>query len=322
MQQTELSQYPIIPKNCGGEAHYRSLNSLLREQFGEKVYKLALDGGFTCPTRDGTLGRRGCIFCAGGSGDFAVPVGDRVEDALENAKSVIAGKGAERFIAYFQSYTGTYAPVGRLRRLYTSVLARPEIVALSVGTRPDCLGDEILALLYELHRLKPVWIELGLQTIHPETARYIRRGYELDVFDDAVRKLHVGGIPVIVHMILGLPGETPEMMCQTARYIGRSGAEGIKFQLLHVLEGTDLAAEYRKGTFEVMSLESYIAVLEQCIEAIPSDMVVHRLTGDGAKRSLIAPLWSADKKNVLNEINRAFDRDNVRQGRNFPPAAV
>ena len=298
-----------------GSAHYRGLNSWMREQFGEKVYKLALDGGFTCPTRDGTLDTRGCIFCAGGSGDFAVPVGEDFSGAVEMAKAVVAGKGGKRFIAYFQSYTGTYAPVERLRKLYSAAISHPEVAALSIGTRPDCLGDEVLALLAELNRVKPVWVELGLQTVHPDTAAYIRRGYELPVFDEAVRRLHEVGILVIVHMILGLPGETPEMMRETARYIGQSGAEGIKFQLLHVLEGTDLAEDWRKGRFEVMSLEDYITVLEQCVESIPAEMVVHRLTGDGAKRSLLAPLWSGDKKRVLNAIHQAFERDQIRQGR-------
>ena len=291
------------------------MNSCLRENYGEKIYKLALDGGFTCPTRDGKLDTRGCIFCSGGSGDFAVPVGDNVKEAIEMAKKIIADKGGRKFIAYFQSFTGTYAPVERLRALYRKTIEHPEIVALSIGTRPDCLSDEVISLLADLNRTKPVWVELGLQTIHESTAEYIRRGYPLAVFDDALRRLHVAGITVIVHMILGLPGETPDMMVETARYIGRSGAEGIKFQLLHVLEGTDLAADYRNGLFQVLSLEEYIRVLEQCIEVIPADMVIHRLTGDGAKRNLIAPLWSADKKHVLNEINRAFDRDQVMQGR-------
>jgi hypothetical protein len=290
------------------------LNSCLRENYGEKIYKLALDGGFTCPTRDGKLDTRGCIFCSGGSGDFAVPVGDNVKEAIEMAKKIIADKGGRKFIAYFQSFTGTYAPVERLRALYRKTIEHPEIVALSIGTRPDCLSDEVISLLADLNRTKPVWVELGLQTIHESTAEYIRRGYPLAVFDDALRRLHVAGITVIVHMILGLPGETPEMMVETARYIGQSGAEGIKFQLLHVLAGTDLAEDYRNGLFRVLSLEEYIRVLEQCIEIIPADMVIHRLTGDGAKRNLIAPLWSADKKHVLNEINRAFDRDRVMQG--------
>ncbi|MCR5577373.1 MAG: TIGR01212 family radical SAM protein [Oscillospiraceae bacterium] len=297
------------------DAHYRSLNMYLRERFGEKVYKLALDGGFICPTRDGTLGTRGCIFCAGGSGAFAQPVGEDVRAAIETAKKRVSGKGGKKFIAYYQSYTGTYAPLDRLRTLYTETVSHPDIVALSIGTRPDCLPDETVALLKELNRVKPVWTELGLQTVHEATARYIRRGYPLAVFDDAVRRLHEAGIEVVVHMILGLPGETPEMTEETARYIGRSGAEGIKFQLLHVLEGTDLAEDYRKGLFPVLTQEAYIRVLERCIEAIPADMVVHRLTGDGAKRELIAPLWSADKKQVLNAINRAFDRDAVMQGR-------
>ncbi len=294
---------------------FRSLSSWLYEQFGEKVYKIALDGGFTCPTRDGTLDTRGCIFCAGGSGDFSVRVGDDVPAAIERAKSFVAGKGGRKFIAYYQSYTGTYASADRLRKLYSETLAHPDIAALSVATRPDCLDEEILRVLEGLNRIKPVWIELGLQTIHPATAAYIRRGYDLPVFDAAVQKLHQVGVTVIVHMILGLPGETPEMMEETARYIGKSGAEGIKFQLLHVLRGTDLAEAYQRGEFDTLSSEEYIEVLERCIEAIPSGMVVHRLTGDGAKRSLIAPLWSADKKKVLNQIHRAFRRDGIRQGR-------
>lgn len=302
--------------------HYRSLNSFLREQFGEKVYKLALDGGFTCPTRDGTLDTRGCVFCAGGSGEFAVPVSDDVNAAIEAAKKIVADKGGKKFIAYYQSFTGTYAPVSRLRELYTKTLLHPEIVALSIGTRPDCLPDEVIALLAELNRKKPVWVELGLQTVHESTAEYIRRGYPLSVFEDAVRRLQEAGITVIVHMIIGLPGETPEMMVETARYIGGSGAEGIKFQLLHVLKGTDLAIDYQSGRFQELSLEEYILVLEQCIEVIPPDMVVHRLTGDGAKRYLIAPSWSADKKYVLNEINRAFDRDHVLQGRRWNPSVT
>lgn len=297
--------------------HIRSLNSYLRERFGEKVYKLALDGGFTCPTRDGTLGTRGCIFCAGGSGAFTVPVGKDVHAAIEQAKTLVADKGGKKYIAYYQSYTGTYAPLERLRVLYTETLSHPDIVALSIGTRPDCLPDEVVALLRELNAVKPVWVELGLQTVHEATARYIRRGYPLAVFDDAVHRLHEAGIEVIVHMILGLPDETPEMMAETARTIGQSGAEGIKFQLLHVLEGTDLAEDYRKGLFSVLTLEEYIRVLEICVETIPANMVIHRLTGDGAKRELIAPLWSADKKQVLNAINRAFERDGVTQGKHW-----
>ena len=296
----------------------RSLNSCLREQFGEKVYKLALDGGFTCPNRDGTLGTRGCSFCAAGSGEFSVPVGNDVASAIETAKQLVADKGGKKFIAYFQRFSGTYAPLDKLRAIYTETISHPQIVALSIGTRPDCLPDEVVELLAELNRRKPVWVELGLQTVHESTAEYIRRGYPLSVYDDAVARLHAAGITVVVHMIIGLPGETPEMIVETARYIGKSGADGIKFQLLHVLEGTDLAGDYRSGLFQVLSLEEYISVLEQCVEAIPPEMVIHRLTGDGAKRDLIAPLWSADKKHVLNEINRAFERDHVTQGKNAP----
>ena len=289
--------------------HYNSLNNYLRQRFGCKVYKLALTGGFTCPNRDGKLDTRGCIFCSGsGSGDFA-------DETIDEAVRRVAAKNkGGKYIAYFQSFTGTYAPIDYLRAKFTQAINHPDVVALSIGTRPDCLGDEVMALLSELNRIKPVWIELGLQTIHPQTAEYIRRGYDLGVFDEAVRKLKAAGIEVIVHMILGLPGETDEMIYETARYIGASGADGVKFQLLHVLRGTDLAAGYEAGKFEALSLEKYTELLCGCIERIPPEMVVHRLTGDGAKRDLIAPLWSGDKKRVLNEINRHFDEVGLEQG--------
>ena len=295
-------------------SRYRSINSYLREQFGEKVYKVSLDGGFTCPTRDGTKGTRGCIFCSGGSGDFSIPVENDVDQAIETAKSLVAGKGAKKYIAYYQSYTGTYAPVERLRYLYFETIRHPDIVALSIATRPDCISDEVLSLLSELNRIKPVWVELGLQTVHPQTAEYIRRGYPLSDYDKAVQDLSEVGINVIVHMIIGLPGETPEMMVETARYIGQSGANGIKFQLLHVLKYTDLAEDYMQGRFQTLSLTEYITILEQCIELIPPSMVIHRLTGDGSKRDLISPLWSTDKKHVLNAIQSSFDLDNIFQG--------
>lgn len=296
--------------------HYFSLNSYLRKCFGEKLYKLALDGGFSCPNRDGSLGTRGCIFCSGaGSGDFAVRAAADMPAAIERAKAVVAAKArGGRYIAYFQSFTGTYAPIKRLEALYTAAIAHPDIAVLSIGTRPDCLGDEVLSLLERLNRIKPVWVELGLQTVHPETARYIRRGYELPVFDEAVKKLKAIGINVIVHMIIGLPGETPDMIYETARYIGASGADGVKFQLLHILRGTDLAADYAAGSFKALELEEYTKLLMGCIQRIPPGMVVHRITGDGAKRELIAPLWSGDKKRVLNYINRAFDAAGLRQG--------
>lgn len=294
---------------------YRSLNDELREKFGGKAYKLALEGGFTCPNRDGTLGNRGCVFCLGGSGDFAEKPCDSVTEQIERAKAKVAHKNPSgKYIAYFQSYTNTYAPVLRLRELFTEAIEHPDICALSIGTRPDCLSDEVIELIEKLNEKKPVWVELGLQTIHPKTAEYIRRGYPLEVFDSAVKRLKSAGIYVIVHMIIGLPGETPEMIAETAEYIGKSGADGIKLQLLHVLRGTDLASDYEAGLFRTLELDEYIGILEECIRRIPPEMTVHRLTGDGSKRHLVAPLWSADKKRVLNAINSAFSKDNLIQG--------
>jgi len=293
--------------------YWNSLNDRLREQYGTKVYKLSLSSGCSCPNRDGTLGRRGCIFCDG-AGAFAAA--GSIPEQLESAKARVAAKvrGDAKYIAYFQSFTNTYGPVERLRQLYLAAIAPEEVVALSIATRPDCLGSEILELLSELNRIKPVWVELGLQTIHPASAAYIRRGYDLPVYEAAVAALKARGITVIVHQILGLPGETVDMMSETAQYIGQSGADGIKFHLLHVLRGTDLAADWEAGMFETMTLEDYISALETCVRHIPRDMVIHRLTGDGAKRDLLAPLWSGDKKRVLNAIHRAFVEDDVEQG--------
>ena len=285
---------------------YLSLNEYLKSRFGCKIYKLSLDGGFSCPNRDGTVGTGGCIFCLEGSSDFSIPCDEDAFSAIENAKALVADKGAEKYIAYFQSYTGTYAPLERLKTLYFSAIRHPDIVALSIGTRPDCLGEDVIALLSELNSIKPVFVELGLQTIHPATAAYIRRGYPLEVFDDAVARLRKAGIEVVVHMIIGLPGESREMMLQTAKYIADSGARGIKFQLLHVLKGTDLEKDYLAGKFEVLSPEEYISVLKDCLALMPEDMVIHRLTGDGPKRSTLAPLWSLDKKKVINAINKAL----------------
>ena len=283
--------------------YYRSLNEELREKFGEKLYKLALDGGFTCPNRDGTIGSRGCTFCLGG---------------IERAKRRVEKKNPSgKYIAYFQSYTNTYAPAERLEALFGEAIAHPDIAALSVGTRPDCLPPEVLELLARLNKIKPVWVELGLQTIHEQTAEKIRRGYDLSVFDKAVKDCKAAGLYTVVHMIIGLPGETPEMAAQTADYIGKSGADGIKLQLLHVLRGTDMAEQYAAGEFEVMSMEEYISALEECVRRLPPQMTVHRLTGDGDKKYLIAPLWSADKKRVLNAVNGAFRRDNVVQGERY-----
>ena len=277
-----------------------------------------MDGGFTCPNRDGTLGSRGCFFCLGGSGSFAEEKCSSVTEQIERAKRRVEKKNPSgRYIAYFQSYTGTYAPVERLNALFGEAIAHPDIAAISVGTRPDCLPPEVIELLARLNKIKPVWVELGLQTIHEKTAERIRRGYPLSVFDDAVKRCKASGLYTVVHMIIGLPGETPEMAAQTAAYIGKSGADGIKLQLLHVLRGTDLADEYAAGLFDVMSMEEYIAALEECVRQLPPQITIHRLTGDGDKKYLVAPLWSADKKRVLNEVNAAFRRDNVIQGEHY-----
>ena len=297
--------------------HYYSVNRYLRERFGEKVYKLALDGGMSCPNRDGSLGRGGCIFCsAGGSGDFAQGRCATVAEQLERAKGRIRSKtGAEQFIAYFQSYTNTYAPVAYLETLFTEAISEPSVAALSIGTRPDCLPDEVVQLLARLNRRKPVWVELGLQTIHADTARLIRRGYGLSVYEDAVARLKDAGLTVIVHVILGLPGETREQMLQTIDYLGGDHRpDGVKLQLLHVLEGTDLAQLWRAGQVPVMEPEEYYDLLCECLRRLPPDMVIHRLTGDGPKRILLAPLWTGDKKRVLNDLNRELERQHVRQG--------
>lgn len=298
--------------------YYRSINEVLKAQYRCKVYKLALDGGFTCPNRDGTLGTRGCIFCGGdGSGAFAA-AGPDVAAQLAAAKARVAAKGGKKFIAYFQSFTNTYGPVERLRSLYEAAMAPDDVVALSVATRPDCLPEPVLDLLGELNREKPVWVELGLQTIHEATARYIRRGWELPVFDRAVAELKRRGITVIVHVILGLPGETREQILETVDYVGRSGADGVKFQLLHVLDDTDLYADYAAGRFRTLELEEYAALLADCVRHTPPQMVIHRLTGDGYKKHLAAPLWSGDKKRTLNTINQYFRAHNVIQGQMAP----
>lgn len=294
---------------------YRSLGDEMKEKFGGKVYKLALSGGFTCPNRDGTVGTGGCIFCLGGSGSFAEEPAESVLEQIERAKHRVEKKNpGGKYIAYFQSYTSTYGPLEKLERLFSEAVSHPDIVALSIGTRPDCLPDEVLALLSRLNEKKPVWVELGLQTIHEKTAAYIRRGYPLSVYDDAVRRLKAAGLTVIVHIILGLPGETAKEMAETARYVGKSGVDGVKLQLLHVLRGTDLAKDYEDGLFKTLSMEDYISVLEECIRTLPPNVTIHRLTGDGDKKDLIAPLWSADKKRVLGAIQQAFERDNVIQG--------
>lgn len=283
---------------------YYSLNQYLKDTFGEKVYKLALDAGFTCPNRDGTLGTGGCIFCSGaGSGDFAECRNLSVTEQIARGKKRLEKKiKSGKYIAYFQAFTNTYAPVAKLRNVYEEALMQPDVVAISVATRPDCLPHDVMDLLAELNRIKPVWVELGLQTIHEKSAEYIRRGYPLAVYDEAVRKLKNAGLTVITHVILGLPGETEEEMKQTVSYVGAGGSDGIKLQLLHVIHGTDLEKEYLAGKFKTLELDEYVRLVADCLELLPDDMVIHRLTGDGDKRTLVAPMWSADKKRVLNAL--------------------
>lgn len=304
---------------------YHSLDYEMKRRFGTKVYKIALEGGMTCPNRDGTIGTGGCIFCsAGGSGDFAVPLQgaagmteESVHRQIDLAISRISrkmGSSPGAYIAYFQSYTNTYAPVSYLRQLFTAAILHPEIRALSIATRPDCLPEEVLDLLEELNQIKPVWIELGLQTIHPDTARLIRRGYELDCFTDAKNRIRRRGLEVIVHVILGLPGEDRTQMLETVSWLGSNDIQGIKLQLLHILKGTDLALLYEQTPFPVMSMEEYLDLVIDCVSLLPPEIVIHRITGDGPKNLLIAPLWSANKRLVLNTLTRRFQERGITQG--------
>lgn len=321
------------------EKRYYSLDYFLKNTFGEKIYKVSLNGGMTCPNRDGTLGERGCIFCsAGGSGDFAAPMNETVTKQIDTAIEGIkkAKTVGNKFIAYFQSYTNTYASVEYLRKIFTEAIMHPQIVALSIGTRPDCLGEEVIALLEELNQIKPVWVELGLQTIHEKTAKFIRRGYSLEVFEEAVVNLNRIGVDVIVHVILGLPFESQKDIFATIRYLsGYSKSlfesniaadtepknkqigwiQGIKLQLLHILSGTDLA-DYQTE-FSVLSLDEYVDLVLDCIELLPQDIVIHRITGDGPKKLLLAPLWSASKKNVMNTIHKTMKERDSWQGKEF-----
>lgn len=287
---------------------YLSFNKYLKDKFGQKVYKISLDGGFTCPNRDGKTGTRGCIFCSkGGSGDFAESREMSITEQIESGKKRVEKKiKSGKYIAYFQAFTNTYAPVEILRQKYEEAINHPDIVALSIATRPDCLGDDVLRLLDEMNKIKPVFVELGLQTIHQKSAKYIRRGYDLSVYDKAVRDLKKIGVNVVVHVILGLPNESENDMLETVKYVCESGANGIKLQLLHVIDGTDLAKDYEKGLFKTLEFDEYVNLIVKCVKIIPKDIVIHRLTGDGAKKDLIAPLWSADKKRVLNAINKAL----------------
>lgn len=284
---------------------YTTLNSYLKEKFGCKVYKISLDCGFTCPNRDGTVSTGGCIFCSeGGSGDFAESRTLSVTEQIENGKKRVKGKIKDgKYIAYFQAFTNTYADTNHLRDLYTQAINHPDITALSIATRPDCLEQEKVELLGELNKIKPIFVELGLQTINEKTAKYINRGYTLDVYDSAVDRLHEKGINVVTHLIIGLPNESKEDMLSSVKYVCKK-TDGIKLQLLHILRGTRLEKDYIDGKFEALTLKEYTDIIADCVKVIPENVVIHRLTGDGAKKDLIAPLWSADKKRVLNTINK------------------
>ncbi len=316
-----------FPRGSTGEKaswdgkRYYSIDSYLKKAFGEKVYRLALHGGMTCPNRDGKLGSKGCIFCsAAGSGDFAQQASVPIPVQLETAKKQIRMKrNCQKYIAYFQAFSNTYAPVGYLKRIFMDAIRDPDVVVLSIATRPDCLPEEILSLLAELNQYKPVWIELGLQTIHPTTSRLIRSGFTLECFQAAVENLSLRHIPVIVHVILGLPGETRAQMLETVSYVGNLRVFGIKLQLLHVLSDTDLGVLYQKKPFPLFSQEGYCEMIADCLEILPQDMTIHRLTGDGPKDLLVAPLWSRAKRSVLNQIQQTLKARDTWQGKFFLP---
>jgi radical SAM protein (TIGR01212 family) len=305
-------------KQLWNEKRYHSLDYHLKTRFGEKVYKVSLNGGMTCPNRDGTLGNGGCIFCsADGSGDFAAPISssvtEQINQGIQELKSVKSV--GNKFIAYFQSFTNTYAPVSYLRSLFTEAIQHPDIVILSIATRPDCLSDEIIDLLCELNQIKPVWIELGLQTYHDTTAEFIRRGYPLTCFEEAVHKLQNCSIEIIVHIIIGLPYESKLDLLKTITYLSDLPIQGVKLQLLHVLKHTDLA-DYIDD-FHILTEEEYIELVLMCLEHLPQHIVVHRITGDGPKNILIAPQWSTRKKAVMNSINKALKVQDTWQGKYY-----
>ncbi len=289
---------------------YRTLNEHYREKFGCKVYKLSIDAGFTCPNRDGKIGTKGCIFCSeAGSGEFAEGNSSGIVNQLEKAKKWVESKNKSgKYIAYFQSFTNTYAPIEKLHKLYYDAISPDYIVGLSIATRPDCISDECISLLSEINRIKPVSVELGLQTASDETAEYIRRGYKTQVYLDAVKRLKSAGIEVVTHIIIGLPFENSDMAVETTKLAVNSGTDGIKFHLLHILSGTDLEKEYKEGKFRALELEEYAKILKECIKILPPYITVHRITGDGAKKNLIAPLWSADKKRVLNFLKKYLEK--------------
>ena len=298
-----------------------TLNNYYKNTFGSKVYKISLNGNMTCPNRDGTIGTGGCIFCSkGGSGDFAASHSLSIPEQIIEAKNRVSKKiTSGKYIAYFQAFTNTYAPVHYLKNIYYKAIKPDDIVGLSIATRPDCINEEVLLLLKEINEIKPVFIELGLQSIHQKTADFIRRGYDLECFNRAVYALSEIGVNIVVHLIIGLPNETLEDILASIRHLNSLPFNGVKLQLLHVLENTDLADYYldKSNNFETLTMDEYIFILGECIEHLRPDIIIHRMTGDGAKKELIAPLWSADKKNVLNSINRYFNENNITQGKRY-----
>lgn len=289
---------------------YHSLNYYLKNKYGEKVYKISLNAGCTCPNRDGNLDHRGCIFCsAGGSGDFAAPKRLTIKEQIEEGKALVAKKfKGNKFIAYFQAYTNTYGPLDQLESMFQEAIDTPGIVGLSIATRPDCLDDGVMKILTRLNEQTDLWVELGLQTIHEDSAKYIRRHYPLSTYDEGVAKLKSANINTIVHLILGLPHESTDDMLASVDYVVTSGVQGIKLQLLHVLRGTELEQEYEKGHLVTMKREDYINLVVDAVERLPQDMVVHRLTGDAPRTLLVSPRWSTDKKNIFNQIHQEFNR--------------
>ena len=302
-----------------GDKPYHSMDYALKKRYGKKLYRITLNAGLSCPNRDGTVGTGGCTFCSSeGSGDFA---GDKclsITEQLEQGKQILKEKRpVDAFIAYFQAFSNTYASIPILRELYEQAIADPQVKILAIATRPDCLDENVLSLLQEIHARKPVWIELGLQTIHLSTAKAIRRGYPLTLFEEKVRRLQSLNIPVIVHVILGLPGETTDDMLQTIEYLNQQNIQGIKLQILHVLRNTDLAELYLENPFRIPTKEEYISLLGQCIARLNPEIVIHRLTGDGPKDLLIAPLWSQKKRTVLNQLHQHLKSQNIWQGKEF-----
>lgn len=306
-------------KRLWGEKPYYSLDYRLRQQFGEKVYKLALNGGMTCPNRDGKVGTGGCIFCsAGGSGDFAADRHLSVTQQIAVQKEALKEKkNARKYIAYFQAYTNTYAPVEYLERIFTEAIQDPDVVVLSIATRPDCLPEEVLELLGNLNQKKPVWVELGLQTMHEDTAKFIRRGYDLKCFENAVRELRKRKIEVIVHTIIGLPGEDRNKILETVQYLNGCDIQGIKLQLLHILKGTDLGELFLQGKVSVLEEEEYVDLIIDCLEHLSQKITVHRLTGDGPGDLLLAPMWSTRKRTVLNKIHSELKSRDTWQGKQW-----